>query len=393
MIRGQLRAVFDKELTDALRDRRALLSALAFPLLGPLLLGGMFTGMQHTLSSDGDDDLRLPVAGQAHAPGLLAYLRENGVVIIDAPDDPEQSVRRGDHDVILAIDAQYSDDFSTASGASVNLFVDRSRTTAAGVTRRVRRLVDTFGGRIGSFRLLARGISPQVLAPISVHEVDLATPRKHSANLLHMLGLFVILSMFVGGMQVAIDATAGERERGSLEALLLNPVPPLTLVVGKWLVALTFAVTSGALTLTLTAIIMPLVPIESLGLSFQIGFGDALAIAAVMLPFAPLAAASQVLVATFARSFKEAQTYLSLLLFVPMAPGLAAQVMGIRSAWWMMPVPALGQQVLIGDLLRGDTVSVTQVVVAGVSCGILAWVCLRATARLFAREGIIFAGQ
>jgi len=387
-----LRAVFDNELRDAVRDRRALVSALLFPLFGPVMLGLMFTGVQQNFGGD-DDVLKLPVAGAEHAPGLVAFLRENGVDVVDAPADPEKSVRSGDHDVILVIDKGYAKDFARGVGADVKLYLDRSRTTAAGRTRKVRGLISAHGSRIASFRLLARGVAPGIMQPIAVAEVDLATPRSHSANLLHVVGLFVILAVFVGSMQVAIDAMAGERERGSLEALLLNPVAPMTLVVGKWLVALIFGAASALLTLVLTGLILPAVPLETIGLSLQLGAVEGALIALLVLPLAPLAAAAQLLVSAFARSFKEAQTYLSLLLFVPMVPGLIAQVLGLRTAMWMLPIPALSQQTLIGDLLRGDPVTPLAIIVSAASSLLLSWLCLRITARLLTREGIIFAGQ
>ena len=167
----------------------------------------------------------------------------------------------------------------------------------------------------------------------------------------------------------------------------------MTLVVGKWLVALIFGAASALLTLVLTGLILPAVPLETIGLSLQLGAVEGALIALLVLPLAPLAAAAQLLVSAFARSFKEAQTYLSLLLFVPMVPGLIAQVLGLRTAMWMLPIPALSQQTLIGDLLRGDPVTPLAIIVSAASSLLLSWLCLRITARLLTREGIIFAGQ
>jgi sodium transport system permease protein len=246
---------------------------------------------------------------------------------------------------------------------------------------------------LAGFRLLARGISPDVVQPIRIDRIDLATPRRHSANLLHVVALFVILAVFIGGMQVAIDTTAGERERGSLEALLLNPVPPSRLIAGKWLVSVLFGAVSAIVTLLLSAIILPQIPLENVGLVLHLGWREILLMLAIVLPLAPLAAAAQLLVASFARSFKEAQTYLSLLLFVPMIPGFAAQILGYTTAWWMLPIPALAQQVLIGDLLRGEPLAASSMLLAAASCFALAMLALRLTGRLYARERIIFAGQ
>lgn len=387
----QLRAVAYKELLDAARDRRALLSALVYPLVGPVMMALMFFGIERNLA--GEDTVELAVAGAANAPGMMTFLREHGVEIIAAPADPEAAIAAHEHEVVLAIEPAFSADFRAGKRARVQLYLDGSATASASIRRRISGLINAYSGRLAGLRLLARGVDPAVVQPLDVELVDLATPRRHSANLLHIVALFVILAVFVGGMQVAIDTTAGERERGSLEALLLNPVPVGTLVAGKWLVASLFGAVSALLTLLLAALVFPLIPMETIGLALHVGPVEVAAIALIIAPLAPLAAASQVLFATFARSFKEAQTYLSLLLFVPMMPGFAAQILGFGSEWWMFPIPALGQQVLIGDLLRGDAVSWAGWAASVVSCGLLTWACIAATSRLFRREGIIFAGQ
>ena len=388
---GGLRAVFGKELTDALRDRRAMVSALVFPLLGPMMMGLLFFGIERNYG--GDDQLVLPVLGQSHAPALVSYLRDNGVKVVDGPADPAASVATKTHKVVLQIQSNFGEQFRRGQTAEVSLYADSSDTAAAGDRRKAETLVNAWAARLAGTRLLARGVSPQIVQPVRIAHMDMATPRRHSANLLHVIALFVILAVFIGGMQVAIDTTAGERERGSLEALLLTPVPASTLVGGKWLVSLVFGAVSATLTLLVAAVILPLVPLENVGLVLHLGAAESLWMLAIVLPLAPLAAAAQLLVATFARSFKEAQTYLSLLLFVPMLPGFFAQILGITTAPWMMPVPALAQQVLIGDLLRGEAIAWSSLLVAASSSCALAWACLAVTARLFRRERIIFTGQ
>ncbi len=387
----QLRAVVNKELIDAFRDRRALLSALLFPLLGPVLLAGMFAGIEHSIG--GEDRVSLPTSGAANAPGLVRFLDEHGVDVTAAPADSVAAVKSRESAVVMHVPANFARDFEAGRPAHVTLVLDRSRTSSSSKRRRVRRLINAYGARIASFRLMARGVSPDVVTPIAVETVDLATPKGHSANLLHVVSLFVILAVFIGSMQVAIDTTAGERERGSLEALLLNPVSRFTLVVGKWLVALIFGSASAAITLTLTAFVLPQVPLENIGIAFRIGWFEVGIMFIIVLPLAPFAASLQLVGATFARSFKEAQTYLSLLLFVPMLPGFAAQVLGFSTKWWMIPIPALGQQALMGDLLRGDDVPFGLLLLAAASSVLLALLLLRLCARLFEREGIIFAGQ
>ena len=386
-----LRAVVVKEWFDALRDRRSLFSALIFPLVGPILVGVMFTTISHTFSADEEDEL--PVAGAQHAPQLIAYLESAGLAVIDPPADVEAAVRDGDVDAVLVIDEGFGEAFASGHSAPVRLVVDRSRTSAAALRRRVGGALDAYGMRVASLRLLARGVHPEVVRPVEVSVHDLATAEKKSANILLVVPIFVIMATFIGGMHVAIDSTAGERERGSMEPLLLNPVPTMTLVTGKWLVTVAFSVVSAVLTLMFSGLVLMLVPLEDLGIGLRAGPAEALLILLAVLPLAPLASGLQLLVSTFARSFKEAQTYLSLLLFLPMIPGFIGSILPLRTALWMYPVPALSQQVLITEVLRAEPTSWLGFVVAGGTTIALGLVCVWATSLVFRRERIIFTGQ
>ena len=138
---------------------------------------------------------------------------------------------------------------------------------------------------------------------------------------------------------MAIDTTAGERERRSLEPLLVNPVSRSALTVGKWLATCVFGLVAALLTLALSLLMMRFVPLEQLGMQLSLGGRQVVLMALAVAPMALLASALQMFVATFARSFKEAQTYVSLLLIVPMLPGLVTAVYPLQTAAWMTPGP------------------------------------------------------
>jgi sodium transport system permease protein len=384
----ELKAVIRKELRDALRDRRSLLSALLFPLLGPLLIVVMFSYIADTQSQE--RPLKLAVIGQDNAPTLIRYLEGQGVEIEDPPADPLAAVRDGELDVVLEIPAQFGEEFRAARPAKVRLILDDSSNASKTSIKRTRRLLLGYGQQVGGMRLHARGVDPSLANAIAIDDVDLATPKKEAANLLGMLPMFVLLAGFIGGMYVATDVTAGERERGSLEPLLCIPVSRRALVVGKWLAATAFAAVSIVLTLALTLIAMTFVDLDELGIVLDLGPVEIAGVLAATIPIALLAAAAQLLLATFARTFKEAQTYLSLMMLIPMIPGVVMSIKPIHSALWMMPIPLLGQQVLLMDVLRGEPTSVLDFTLAGLSAVALAVVCLLINARLFEREKIIF---
>lgn len=385
---GVLKAVVRKELRDALRDRRSLLSALLFPLLGPVMIAVMFSYIADTHTQE--RPLELTVVGQENAPTLIHWLESQGVEIEDPPADPQAAVRNGEVDVVLEIPAGFGEEFREARPAKVRLILDDSSAASQTSIKRTQRLLLGYGLHVGEMRLRARGVDPSLANAIAIDEVDLATPQKEAATLLGMLPMFVLLAAFIGGMYVATDATAGERERGSLEPLLCNPVSRRALVVGKWLAAAVFAAVSIVLTLALTLVALKFVPLDDLGVVIDLGALEIAGVLAATIPIALFAAASQLLLATFARTFKEAQTLLSLTMLIPMIPGMVMAIKPIHSALWMMPVPLLGQQVLLMDVLRGEPTSALDFVLTSVSAAALAVVCLLINARLFEREKIIF---
>jgi sodium transport system permease protein len=382
-----IRVVLLKELIDHLRDRRSVAGSFVLPVLGPVLLLVIFQ-----LISDlgADRELRVPVVGAEHAPRLVEYLQAAGAVILPAPFDPEASVRRGEADVVLVIDPEYRQRFSSGRSAPVQVIVDDSRNDAHKSVRRVEGLLSAYAQSLAARRLLARGISPEVAAPLALEEVDLSTPEKLAANLLNVVPLFLMLAALVGGMNVAIDTTAGERERGSLEALLLNPVPRRVLVLGKWLATCAASVAVATVTLVGFMVMVRFLPLEKLGMKVLLGPWEAVLMWASIVPLALFGSALQMLIATFARSFKEAQTYLNLLNLLPMVPSMLLMFEPARSTWWMLPLPALAQVGTVVDVMRGESVPFWHLAVILLSSLGYTALCLFGLVRLLARERIIF---
>ena len=381
-------AVLKKEWTDHARDRRSLTTAFTLALFGPLVFAVMFTVVAGWMKDD--RPLELAVQGRAHAPNLVAFLERRGVTVQEAPADAEERVKGGKLTAVLVVPEGFGEDFTGGHTASVRLLADSSRNSARAPVRRVRALLDAYAGMIGAQRLLARGVAPELAAPVAVEEVDLSTPEKQAASVLNMVPLFVLLVAFMGGMSVAIDATAGERERGSLEPLLLNPVPRATLVAGKWLAASLMAVAAVAVTLAAYSVMVRLVPLQDLGVKATLGPRELGGMALALLPLALLASALQLLVATFARSYKEAQTYLQLFLLVPMVPGMLLALSPIEPKAWMYGAPLLGQDLLLSGVMRGEPPAAGLFVLAGASALLTALACLAATAHLLTRDRIIF---
>ena len=381
-------AILRKELKDHLRDRRSILSGLIMPVLGPLILLLMFTLMASWVREG--RPLVVPVAGGQNAPNLIAFLQRAGAIVETAPADYEAQVRDGKLDLALSVPDDYGKEFEAGRSAPVQLVVDSSRNQSRPQVFRARRLLEIYLRRMSALRMIARGVSPALVAPLDVVEVDLATPEKTAANVLSMIPLFLLMSVFVGGLHLAIDATAGERERGSLEALLVNPVSRGAVVLGKWLAVVAATMAAVLISLAGFELAIARVPLQDLGVKFHLGLPEALGLLAACLPLCLFAAALQMTLALFARTFKEAQTYLSMLMMVPIVPATFLSLQPIKSTLWAMLVPVLGQTLLMSDVLRGERAPAGWFALAALSSGACAAALLAWAARLLRSEKIVF---
>lgn len=384
------RAVFVKELVDALRDRRALMSLLLYPLVGPVFLALALWLTTSELTSD--EGTKLSVVGADNAPALVGFLRDHGVSIEPSPDDVVAAVTSGRAEVVLVIPADYGERFAESLPVTVELVSDSSRAGARATHHRVGALIEGYGKRLGTLRLIARGVAPSVAQPIVVNEVDAATPERRAAMLLFMVPMFVLIAAFVGGMYVATDCSAGERERGSLEPLLLTPAPRGAIAIGKWLTTASFSAGTVILTLLLSLVALSRVPLDDLGISLALGGREIASLLAAVLPLSLFAAAAQLLVASFAKSFKEAQTYLSFMMFAPTLPAVFFGIKPIEAELWMYPVPVLGQEALLMGIIRGEAVPLVGFVLSALGAAAVAFALLAATTRLFRSERIVARG-
>jgi sodium transport system permease protein len=385
--------VFLKEVIENLRDRRVVLSAFFFGvLLAPALFALTTTIASNRAVRDQERPLKMPVIGAERAPNLMQFLAEHGAEIESVtfgPDDAVARVRSGDYNFVLIVPDAYGEKLARGEPAPLNLVLDTANTRAGGTTERARRLLDAYGRQSAALRLLARGIGPEVMTPVEVRGIDVATPAGRSVLILGMMTYFCLMSMLVGGFYLAIDTTAGERERGSLEPLLSLPVTRAQLIVGKILATCAFMAVSLLLTLIATAIALSFVPLEALGMSANFGPKIVLAIFGVMVAFVPLGAGLMTVVASFTRSNREAQTWLSVVLMVPLAPIMFAVMNGTRPTANLMAIPSLSQHLLATDLMRGDGIDPLHVAISVATTLGLGLVLIWVATRLYRREAIL----
>lgn len=384
---GAFLTVFLKEVRENLRDRRTLLSAfLTGPLLGPLLFVMLINLTLNRELDKAEKPLPVPVIGAEYAPNLMGALKAGGV-LPDAPvADPAQAVRQQDADVVLRIAPGYGKAWRQGEPVQVELFYDSSQRDTNSSVERVTQLVEGYARQQGAMRLVARGLSPGTAWPLQVARRDQATPQSRAVLMFAMLPYFFVITIFMGGMYLAIDLTAGERERQSLEPLFANPVARWKILCGKLAAICAFSVASLLISLLAFAAVGQFIPAEKIGMELDLGLHFAARVLLLMLPLVLLLAALQSMVAAFAKSYREAQTYISLLMLVPLIPSAALSFMPIKAQAWMYAVPLLGQNLGIMQLLRGDGVSAAQLGLCLAGTLAAALLAVLATVQLYRSE-------
>ena len=379
--------VMRKELRDSIRDRRSLGSALLYAVWGPAVMALALMALARSRAPE--QPIALAIEGHLQDPALVAFLAERSVALIEGQSSPADGIRSRQLEVALVVGDDYTTEFSRFEPARVTVLFDSSWSDSNAKASRVRDLLTQYADRVSDTRLLLRGVSPSIVSPLRVVERDLSTPAGRAAMVLATLPIFLLLSAFVGGMGVAADLTAGERERGSLETLLLHPVPRVALVVGKWAAVSLVSLATVTLTLWMSRIILAQPRVQAVDVPVGLSAGEAAEMWVVLAPLALLVASVQLLIALFSKMYKEAQTQLSMFIFLPMIPGFLFAFGSVETQAWMAWLPMLGQHVVISDLLRGHPSPALSVAGLTAVTLVATALTLAITARLLDRESIV----
>ncbi|MEP7330187.1 MAG: ABC transporter permease subunit, partial [Betaproteobacteria bacterium] len=264
---ARILTVARKEVIDTFRDRRTMLvTLLSAAVAGPIfivLIFNMIAGQ-----ADRARELKLLALGLEQAPALVAFLERQQVELKPAPADYEVRLKAGELDVVLIVDSQFAADVAAGKAGTVRLVADRSRDRAQSSIRQAENLLRAYNRQWGSQRLLLRGVAPTVGNPLNIEDIDLATPQQSGSIILFLVAYYGLFASVMGGMAVALDATAGERERQSLEPLLMTPARPMELVLGKWMAV---AVFNGLVVLTTLVgfyLTLSFAPLPAVGVPF-----------------------------------------------------------------------------------------------------------------------------
>ncbi|MES2742040.1 MAG: ABC transporter permease [Pseudomonadota bacterium] len=351
--------VLQKELTEAVRDRRNLAIMLLLGAMLPALLGFALHRLIVSETRSEKEGIALVVIGAAQAPTLLAQLRQENVTVTERGEMGEADITallRGKTVAgVLKLSPRFADDYRAMRPARIELWFDSAGEKDA-QRRDLEHILRQYSIEIAGARLLAHGVSPATLSPIALQRYDTATGATRSNRIIgSMLGMLFIPA-FVFGLSMVIDGTAGERERRSLEILMAQPARPFDLIAGKWLAASVLAVVGMSLELSAAHIMLKSLPLEEVGMSWRLSLPMLLSVIAVSVPLCLFATAIEIALAMNARTFKEAQSMMSFALMLPMLPMTIVPFLNLTTQNWMYLVPVLSNLTLFQELAKGQQV-------------------------------------
>ena len=381
--------VLRKELVETLRDRRALSLLLLFVLMYPILVGFMLHRQIDRATKPEREGVEIAVIGSDQAPTLMNQLRQRNVNITELEPMGEEDInallRRQTVTAVLRLTPEFAENYHAMRPAQVELWFDSASDSARKIDE-VEYVLRDYSRNIASARLLAHGVSPVNLNPVLVQRYDTGTSASRSANTIStMLGIFFIPA-FMFCMSTAVDSTAGERERRSLEVLMAQPVRPSDLIIGKWLAASLLSIVGITLELAIAHGILKWLPLEEIGLSWRLGWRDLAMVCLASATLSLFAAALEIALAINARSFKEAQTLVSFTMIVPLVPVILVPMMNLTNSWWMYMVPVLSNQTLLRELAKGGSIGMLPFLQTFFSSLLLAMLCVWYTERRMRSE-------
>ncbi|WP_293652622.1 ABC transporter permease [Thiolapillus sp.] len=373
--------VFRKELKDLFRDRRTMVNILVLgALLGPVLAMGLMLLAVKMISDEAEKTIELPVQGAEYAPVLLDYLASSRISVVDALADPQAAVRAQEVDPALVIDPAFPQQLRDGKPAQLTLLSDHSRSKTRIVRRRIEAAIENYSANLGNLRLSLRGVDPSITQVMVLHDRDLS--RKGSdAQLLAFLPYLLIIGIMQAAMVVAADLTAGERERQSLEPLMANPVAPEQFMVGKLATNVLISLAVLALSLLGFAAGTRMIDLGDTGITFSL-----LSIPVLLLFLSPLA----FFFAAFARTVKEAQTYLGLLVLAALTPSMIQMVLQSKVQNLELLLPIWSHNYLINEVLRGEPLSLAQWTLPSAGALLAGGLLAALAGRLYRKPDFIF---
>lgn len=363
---SQILNVIQKEFKDTIRDRRTLMAAFTFAIFGP----GLLYILLNTIAQSTEDDTSISAAivGEAYAPNLVAWLEERNISFTNFETEQE-AIEATNKDLLTAmvISSDYTDDYLANRPAEIRIYGDFKRRSANTEARRLERFINAYGGFVSRSRMAINGVPISQTEAIAVETYDLSRAGGNTTSFSGMLTYMFLMAGFISGAFIAADSIAGERERHSLQPLLSQPVTPLSLVAGKWIVAAIVSLLVSTVTICLGGFLLSIAPLGALGLRFFTDPQTVILAALAAIPLAAAAPALQIFIAAQTKTYREASTYAQYTMFLPIIVVGATQFANVEYPEFANFLPITGQDYAIRELFLEGAVPVLPILLSSLT--------------------------
>lgn len=385
---SRLALVARKEIVDLVRDRKSIFLALfGVAISGPLVVCLLYFVAQSIQGRI--DKITAPIVNAQFAPDFVRFLERRGVKVDADPQDYEARVKSGDLDAVLVVDPNYTTGLANGRPVTITLVTLSSRERSAPIAGRLAGEVRSYANTIGNERMILRGIAPSVARPVALEELDLSSVEQRSARFLQMMSFYALFAGLMGAIAAALDVTAGERERQTLEPLLTTPVTVSELAIGKWLAVAMVNLLAVTASMLGFLIALKLVPLGKLGLPFNFGAREFTGFMAVLIPFAFMVPGVLLAFGAAGKTAKEAQSSLTLAVSLVGLLPLISWLRQTKAPWWDVWVPVNGQFAVLSKVLRAEAILPLEWVAMWVVPALLCVVALVAFARRLGDEKML----
>ncbi len=396
--------IYQKEMKDTMRDRRTLIFMLLVPVVAiPVLIMITSSLMMNVVSKAQEEKAVIVVEGMNNLPPAIrdSLLNSQLLTVKTAEEYPDtvdlvDKLKAGGFQAMLSVPDGFENAIEKQSPTDIEIYFDKAEIKSGFAVDKIKDIFQPYKNRIVNARLADHNLSPEILTPFKINSQNVASAQKLAGNELGaMLPYLIIIMCFMGAMYPAIDLAAGEKERGTLETLLVSPASRGEFVTGKYLVVLTTAIVAALLSMASLTFSLNYMVNNMIGqmaselIQLQFNFQMVLLIVMIILPLAGIFASLLLSVSIFARSFKEAQSYITVLNMFIILPAFISFLPGIKIDYKMALIPVVNVALVIKDAISG-TIEWNYVIVAFLSTLILSAITLYFAKKWFERESVLF---
>lgn len=397
--------IWQKELRDTIRDKRTLISSIVLPmLLMPTLIVGMFKLIEYEEQKSQEKVIKVAIENEQAGADFVNILKENDKVeIVDVPEDPEKALKDGELDLVLSIPQDLEELIANQLAASIEVKKNSLNQYYGTAVSHIQTALVQYNNTTLAQRFEKQSINPSILNLVDINEIEVASNEELGGfGLSMLLPMFIVMWAIVGGQYAAIDVSAGEKERKTLESLLLTPVKRLHIVVGKYLTVVTTALMSVIVSLTsiyVSILVFGFGPsnmesssgtAQQLSLDFTLDLRTFIVLFFVSLLLVFLFSATLISIAIFAKSYKEAQSYIGPAYLVVILPITILNVIpGFKASIAFFFIPAINAILLFKEVLVGNF-DLVHIAITIISLILYAIGAILIATKIYSKEGILF---